>query len=84
MAALSEPLTFERVRPLDWQRIVTELRRRGFTFRSLVKIVGVSRQTLWRYQLGTEPDHVEGERILALWCEVNGRVREEAPIRGVR
>lgn len=69
------------LRPIDWPAIVRDLERAPMTARAIGKIVGTSHAAVlgWK-NLGKEPGHYTGERVLTLWCAVTGRPRVEATV----
>lgn len=76
-------VTFEqvRLRPTDWSRLLLELRKAGYTYGTLASAVAISRTQLFRYATGAIPKHDDGEVLIAFWCEVYGRARQDAPVK---
>lgn len=68
----SEPRT-------DWFRVLADLSRHRFGNRTVARRVCVSKGTVSNWKAGAEPRHSDGERLIALWCEVTGQPRELVP-----
>lgn len=64
---------------IDWFRVITELQASGFGYRDIARRIGVDHVTVAGWKAGAEPRHSDGERLLALWCEVGDHPREQAP-----
>lgn len=71
----SEPRT-------DWFRILADLSRKGIGNRGVARRVSVAKTTVigWKSH-GYEPRHSDGERLIALWCEVTGHARDAVPMK---
>lgn len=69
------------LRPVDWPSIVRDLEISGMTVRAIGKMVGTSHAAVigWK-NMGKEPGHYTGERVLTLWCAVTGRPKMEATV----
>ncbi len=65
---------------VDWFQILVDLSRRGYTVRAVAVQVGVPHSTLMGWKnLGHEPKHTEGERLLAFWARALDREASAAP-----
>lgn len=64
---------------INWPAIVRDLEATPMTARSIGKLIGASHSAVlgWK-SLGKEPGHYLGERLIALWCDTTGKVREAA------
>jgi lambda repressor-like predicted transcriptional regulator len=68
---------------LDWFRILTDLKDRGWSLDAIAVATGIPKATLDAYRnRGVQPPHDRGERILLLWCGATGKLRGEAPSAG--
>lgn len=63
----------------DWTRLILDLRKHGYTMRSLAVVTGISAATICRLIAYASPRHEDGEVLLAVWCEVMGKDRDAAP-----
>lgn len=64
----------------DWFRVIADIQRAdSLTLEAIALRVGMPRTTLIGWRNGSEPDHCDGERLLALWSEVTGRALDERP-----
>lgn len=65
---------------IDWWQVVVDVERRGYTQAAAAAAVGVSASTLkgWK-NLGAEPGHAAGERLLTLWAQVMQCPADDAP-----
>ncbi len=70
----------QRNMAVDWWQVVVDLERCGYTLAAMAAAVGVASSTLkgWK-NLGAEPGHSAGERLLGLWVLVTGRKTAEVP-----
>jgi len=66
----------------DWFRILADLAHEGIGNRGVARRVCVAKTTVigWKNH-GHEPKHSDGERLIALWCEVKALEREHVPTR---
>lgn len=65
-----------RLRPIDWPNLVRDLERARMTSRRIGEIVGTSHAAVLAWKnLGKEPGHYTGERVITLWCAVTGKDR---------
>ncbi|OWY35287.1 hypothetical protein [Herbaspirillum aquaticum] len=66
--------------PIDWFQLLLDIQRRGYTLQTLAAAVDIPRTTLigWR-DLDATPRHPDGERVIALWCQVTGQNRDQIP-----
>lgn len=77
---MTPPARIEDIAPVNWPAILYALVREGYTYRSIAVMLTVSRQSVARWLDGAEPRHREGERLVALWCEVTGSSRDRIPM----
>ncbi|AZS49322.1 hypothetical protein DM558_00360 [Entomomonas moraniae] len=63
----------------DWFRLLSDLKRFGFSHNDIFKRTSIPIGTISGYKQGSEPKHADGERLIRLWCEVTGGNREDAP-----
>jgi hypothetical protein len=69
-----------RVRPVDWQMVMLDLRRAGHTLHALAARTSSSKSRLGRLATVVgEPPHSIGDRLLLLWQEATGLPRHRAP-----
>ncbi|WP_236871699.1 hypothetical protein [Burkholderia pseudomallei] len=69
---------------IDWREVLFDLRRLGLMPTHLARELNgaVSEKAIRRWlEEVSEPTHVRGELLLALWCEKTGKRREDAPRR---
>ncbi|MGX5880091.1 hypothetical protein MJS38_06445, partial [Burkholderia gladioli] len=72
--------TVEPVRVVDWFHVLEDVRRADFTLAQIAQYTCIPRTTLLGYRnLGAEPKHWAGVRLLTLWTQVTGRAAAEAP-----
>ncbi len=74
-------LTVQKTRMrTDWCRLLIDLERQGYRPNYVSCVVDVPRSTIlgWK-NLGVEPRHDEGERLIKLWCDVMELVRDDLP-----
>jgi hypothetical protein len=66
---------------VDWFRVMAELQARGYNLENIAAAINVPKSTLmgWR-NLGAEPRHADGERLVQLWCRVIGEPRDALPL----
>lgn len=76
---------------IDWERLFDDLahvlgdcneatgQRTPISTSALADALQVPRGTLRNWLDGSEPRHVDGERILAMWCRLTCKGREFAP-----
>lgn len=67
---------------IDWRRIVLDLEQRGYSHPGIAASIKVSKAAIesWKNR-HIEPSHGKGERLISLWCAVNGAKREDLPRR---
>lgn len=63
----------------DWFRVIVDLERSGYKHATIALSVDAPRTTLLGWKQGAEPKHRHGERLIALWCRVEGRGRDLLP-----
>lgn len=64
---------------VDWFRVLDDLKRRGFSLYMLEVQVGIPKSTLVGYKQGSEPKHMDGERLIQFWCQVTTNERSAIP-----
>jgi orotate phosphoribosyltransferase-like protein len=65
---------------VDWSELLNDLRRRGLRTRQIAENLEMSHSTLVEYGQGVKsPLHANGERLIAYWCSVTSKTREEVP-----
>jgi hypothetical protein len=66
---------------VDWFRVLVELEGKGYRLNQIAAATDVPRRTLldWR-NMGTEPSHAGGERLIDLWSQVMGEPRDALPL----
>lgn len=70
----------EVLTPIDWERVMIDIRRAGFGDQQLADRTGIARTTLHGYRaLGAEPGYTNGTVLLRLWCECRNRPQSAAP-----
>lgn len=64
-----------------WALIVADLKSRGHTNETIAKRIGATEGRVRKWvEIDCQPRHDDGERLLAMWCQVTGRQRETAPV----
>jgi hypothetical protein len=52
----------------DWWRVIQDLHMHGLTLVAIAEATYIPKSTLHGYKnLGVEPKHADGERLIALW-----------------
>lgn len=70
---------------VDWFRLLTDLKDRGWSLDAIAVATGIPKATLDAYRnRGVQPRHDVGQRILLLWCGATGRMPSEAPAAALR
>lgn len=65
---------------IDWFQVLTDLSRRGLTVAAIAHQVGIPKATLMGWKnLGHEPRHADGERMLKFWARVMAVDIDTAP-----
>lgn len=66
---------------VDWFRVMAELQAQGYNLANISAAINVPKSTMmgWR-NLDAEPRHADGERLIALWCQVSGAPRDALPL----
>jgi ribosome-binding protein aMBF1 (putative translation factor) len=65
---------------VDFEAVMLELRRHGFSQRSIAHQVKAPESTVKSYAYGTtSPTFDVGERLISFWCATTNRTREELP-----
>jgi hypothetical protein len=70
----------KRVR-VDWFRVLAELQGKGYSMAAVAMAIDAPKSTVmgWR-NLDSEPRHMDGERLVKLWCQVMGSPRDALPL----
>lgn len=63
---------------IDWFRIVIDLERSGYSHSSVASWVGVTKRAVGGWKQGATPRYEDGERLIALWCQVTKNGQESA------
>lgn len=67
---------------IDFEGMLDELRRRGFTWPALERETTIPVTTLKDYLLnGATPLHPNGEKLIAFYCQVTSTARTDVPTR---
>ena len=65
---------------VDWFKLITELcTKHGYTHALIAMAVGAGKSTVQGWKQGAEPSHRDGESLIAIWCQVTGRPRDDTP-----
>jgi hypothetical protein len=64
---------------VDFEAVLDELRRHGFSARAIASHIGVSHVSVLGYREGAVPQFNIGERLVALWCGVTNKTVEQLP-----
>lgn len=68
------------LQPVDWFRVLADLRRSGLSLSQVSAATDIPERTLVGWHRGeTMPRHHSGDRLLALWCERLEKGRDSAP-----
>lgn len=80
MVPLSRPIV--EAPPVSWWHVIVDLERHGYTHGQIASVIGSQRSTVenWKNR-AAGPRHDDGERLIALWCAVTMRPREDLPKR---
>jgi hypothetical protein len=66
----------------DFEGMLDQLRRRGFTMTAIERATTIPRTSLIEYLInGTTPLHPQGERLIAFYCQATDTPRECIPLR---
>lgn len=65
---------------VEWFRLLADLKRHGFSLRSVREQTGIPESTLRGYAIGSEPKHMDGEALIMFWCRATDRQREQLPL----
>lgn len=65
---------------IDWFAVLVDLQRRGLSGRAVSEQVVVPYSTLSGWKQGSEPNHADGERLIALWMRMTDRPRADVPM----
>jgi hypothetical protein len=77
-------LTIQRLGPVDWRRVLLEIRATGVAFTLLANVLEMTVRSLHDYaHAGVEPGFAYGERIVQMWEFRTGKPAAWLPRRGV-
>lgn len=79
-------LTINRVRRIDWARIIANLQTAGMSLREVADAIDASKSSLFQYtneDCPSEPAYYVGHSLVALWCTRCGTRLEDVPIKHV-
>lgn len=65
---------------VNWEAVIWDIRRRGFSPSAIAAEVGIDKAMLYRYCEGSVPAHDTGERMIVFWMRVTSSAREQVPI----
>lgn len=66
--------------PVDWFRVLADLKERGWSLQAISVVTGIPLTTLADYRnAGAQPRHSAGESLTVLWCGAMGRTRHDIP-----
>lgn len=65
--------------PIDWFRVIWDLRRCRWSVRRLAAHIGIERSALYRAADGLDLRHHHAEAVLDAWSEVTRRPVSNAP-----
>lgn len=64
---------------MDWFRVITDLQRHGYGFRSIGVAISSGKSTVRGWYSGASPSYEQGERLLCLWSSVTGKPLADVP-----
>lgn len=64
---------------IDFARLLRQLRNMGYDVNQIAMRANLSVSAIRNYASGTMPLHPNGERIIALWCDIAGKTRADCP-----
>lgn len=69
------------VRVVDWESVITDLRKQGITWAAIGHEVGVSHSTVMEWaSCGRQPRHADGERLIEYWGRMLNQERQQLPL----
>lgn len=63
----------------DFEAMIDDLKRRGWSTRTIATEIDVSVSSIVDYRNGATPQYHVGERIIAAWCGATGNDRTRVP-----
>lgn len=70
----------EEIVRVSWWHVIVQMENRGYTHSQIAAAIGRPRTTVLNWKnCDTEPAHIDGERLCALWRVVTGRPASELP-----
>lgn len=73
----------DRVLPVDWAQVITDLKRAGVSLQRIADIVIVSRPTIDGWVGGSIPNYESGAKLLEVHAEATGKptpVKKPSPV----
>lgn len=67
---------------IDWFRVLADLQRAGHSLKHVSSQLKIPYSTLHGWRDGAEPGYSHGEQLLAMWVNLTGRERLQAPTMG--
>lgn len=65
---------------VDWFQVLIDIGRHGFTTQQIADQCAAPKSTILGWKQGGEPNHADGERLVAMWCAVVRLSREQLPM----
>ncbi len=66
---------------VDWFRVIVDLTTvGGLSIRQISHTLKLPRSSIFNWKSGQEPNHSDGERLIAFWCGHLARERIEIPM----
>lgn len=66
---------------VDWFRLLSDLKDRGWALSAISTVTGIPEPTIGSYRtIGSQPRHDSGEKLRILWCGATGKMPSEIPI----
>lgn len=65
---------------VDWFAVLIDLNRKGLTTVGIAQTIGTPRSTVLGWKQGGEPNHADGERLVALWLRMTEQPRDRLPM----
>ena len=70
----------EKLYRVNWFSVLTDIKYKGVSLTGIRDVTGIPESTLRGYKSGSEPKHVDGEKIIKLWCSLTCKSREHLPL----
>lgn len=67
---------------VSWWHLIVGLERNGYTHAAIAGAIGSKKGTVegWKNKFAS-PRHEDGERLIALWCAVTQKGRDDLPVK---